>query len=118
MSDTKFCTSCGTQIQSQTQFCSQCGAPQLTASSQRTSASQASIPGGQPSSAYRSDRWLVTLLLCIFLGTFGVHRFYTGKIATGILMIITFGGCGIWYVIDIIMISLKSYRDSEGNIVA
>ena len=48
--------------------------------------------------------WLTTLLLSIFLGSLGVHRFYAGKIGTGILMLLTLGGCGIWYWIDLIMI--------------
>ena len=48
--------------------------------------------------------WLTTLLLCIFLGGLGVHRFYAGKIGTGILQLITVGGCGIWTLVDLIMI--------------
>ena len=59
--------------------------------------------------------WLVTLLLCIFLGYFGVHRFYTKQIGIGILQLITGGGCGIWWLIDIIMIVTDSYRDGNGK---
>ena len=60
-----------------------------------------------------SDRsWVVTLLLAIFLP---VHRFYVGKIVTGILFIITAGGFGIWYVVDIIMILLDQFTDKEGR---
>ena len=55
----------------------------------------------------KSDKdWLVTLLLSIFLGSLGVHRFYVGKTGTGILQLITIGGCGIWTLIDIIMITV------------
>lgn len=44
----------------------------------------------------QSDKnWLATLLLCLFLGGIGVHRFYVGKVGTGILQLITLGGCGI-----------------------
>ena len=55
-----------------------------------------------------------TLLLCFFLGFMGVHRFYVGKIGTGILMLITFGGFGIWSLIDFIMIAVGSFKDKEG----
>ena len=61
--------------------------------------------------------WLVTLLLCIFLGGIGVHRFYAGKIGTGILMILTAGGCGIWVLIDLVMIITSKFTDSEGNLI-
>lgn len=64
----------------------------------------------------KSDKeWLVTLLLSLFLGTLGVHRFYVGKIGTGILQLITLGGCGIWTLIDIIMIVTGKFTDKDGN---
>lgn len=53
-------------------------------------------------------------LLCFFLGTFGIHRFYVGKILTGILMILTLGGFGIWVLIDFVMIIVGSFRDKDG----
>ena len=58
-----------------------------------------------------------TLLLCFFLGIFGVHRFYVGKIGTGILSLLTFGGLGIWATIDFVMIAVGSFKDSQGLVV-
>ena len=61
-------------------------------------------------------RILPVLLLCFFLGGLGVHRFYVGKIGTGILMIVTIGGfCGIWVLIDFIMIVTGNFKDKEGR---
>jgi TM2 domain-containing membrane protein YozV len=61
--------------------------------------------------------YVAVLLLCFFLGTLGIHRFYTGKIWTGILMLITLGGLGIWYVIDMVLIILGQFRDKQGKLV-
>ena len=61
--------------------------------------------------------WFTTLLLCIFLGNFGVHRFYAGKIGTGILMLLTCGGCGIWTIVDLIMLIMGNFTDKDGNAI-
>ena len=57
-------------------------------------------------------RWVVTLLLAIFLP---VHRFYVGKVGTGILYWLTVGGFGIWYIVDIVLILLDIFTDKEGR---
>lgn len=59
--------------------------------------------------------WLVTLLLCLFLGYLGVHRFYVNKVGSGLGQLFTFGGCGIWSFIDLIMIITGNFEDSEGK---
>ena len=55
--------------------------------------------------------WIATVLLCQFLGTLGVHRFYNGRFITGILQLLTFGGFGIWVLIDLVMIYADSFKD-------
>lgn len=61
--------------------------------------------------------FMATLLFCILLGTLGIHRFYVGKIGTGILMLITFGGLGIWWLIDLILIISMRFRDKNGFLI-
>lgn len=58
---------------------------------------------------------LVALLLCNFLGYLGIHRFYVGKIGTGILMIVTFGGFLVWWFVDLIMILAGAFTDKQGR---
>lgn len=58
--------------------------------------------------------FIPAILLCLFLGALGVHRFYVGKIGTGILMLVTLGGLGIWALIDLIMIIVGSFKDKQG----
>ncbi len=63
-------------------------------------------------------KFLPALLLAIFLGGFGGHRFYVGKVGTGILQLLTCGGLGVWAIVDIIMIATGSFRDKEGRTLA
>ncbi len=60
----------------------------------------------------------VALALGFFLGVFGAHRYYVGKIGTGLLMLCTIGGFGLWYLYDVIMIASGEFRDSEGRRLA
>jgi uncharacterized membrane protein len=67
------------------------------------------IPG-----VYSKREWLIALLLSIFVGVFGIDRFYLGKVGTGVLKLLTFGGFTIWAIIDIILIALKRLDDKSG----
>lgn len=60
---------------------------------------------------------IAALLLCILLGTLGVHRFYVGKIPSGIIQLLTAGGCFIWWIIDLIMIAMGKFTDVDGKVV-
>lgn len=72
-------------------------------------------PGTAPDAAMTSDKGFVpAILLCFFLGALGVHRFYVGKVGTGILMLLTFGGLGIWTLVDFIIIVTGNFKDSDG----
>jgi TM2 domain-containing membrane protein YozV len=62
--------------------------------------------------------WVVTLLLCLFFGGLGVHRFYVGKIGTGILQLLTLGGLGLWTLIDFIVILVGKFGDKRGQALA
>ena len=71
----------------------------------------------QPSGELSEKEFLPTLILCFFVGFLGIHRFFVGKVGTGILMIVTLGGLGIWVLVDFIMICIGSFRDIEGRII-
>ena len=94
----KFCFNCGHITDYYAQICTSCGV------------SLNNITG--------EKNWLVTLLLAIFLGYLGIHRFYSGHFLIGIIQLLTGGGCGIWYIIDIILIVTNQYKDSNGNYLA
>ena len=95
-----FCRACGSQMHFSALACPKCGATQQT-----------------QASSLSEKRILPAALLCFFLGFLGVHRFYVGKIGTGIIQLLTFGGLGIWALIDFIVIVVGSFHDSDGNVI-
>lgn len=106
----KFCPNCGAQIDVRYNVCPNC---QTAQPQQNTNyGEQQQFEQQRPKD---DSRWLTALLLCWFLGVFGVHRFYTGDTAIGIIQLITLGGCGIWWLVDFIMILLNTYKDSNGQ---
>lgn len=104
----KFCPNCGAQIDNRYTNYPQCG----------TSQPQAAFNNSQQYQQQRASddsRWLTAFLLCWFLGFIGAHRFYTGSTGIGLIQLFTVGGCGIWWLIDFIMILTNNYRDSNGR---
>ena len=118
--NTKFCKFCGTKIPNDAVVCSSCGrqVEELKGSDQQPSAmpnivinnsnmnsnintNQMNVPGRQ-----MRNKW-VALVLCIFLGYLGGHKFYEGKVGMGILYIFTFGLFGIGVFVDFITILMK-----------
>jgi TM2 domain-containing membrane protein YozV len=99
-----FCKHCGNEVNDNAVVCVKCGC------SLRDDRREFNTP--------EKKEWLIVLLLCFFLGTFGIHRFYVGKTGTGIAQLLTAGGCGIWVLIDFIMILLGSFTDAQGRTIS
>ena len=94
---TKYCHACSHIVDAMAVVCTSCGVMQKDAGEFATD--KRILPAG---------------LLCFFLGVFGAHRFYVGKIGTGVLQLLTLGGLGIWWLIDLIMIVVGNFRDGDG----
>ena len=58
---------------------------------------------------------LISILLCVFLGSLGIHRFYLGYTIIGVIQLLTFGGFLIWVIVDLIRLIIGSLKDSEDN---
>lgn len=72
-----------------------------------------SSPAATSSASGKSQ--LIALVLCALVGFVGVHRFYLGYITQGVLQILTFGGCGIWTLIDLIRIVTGDLKPKGGD---
>ena len=59
----------------------------------------------------------IALALCIFFGWLGLHRFYVNKVISGLLMMFTFGGFGMWIFFDVILILTGMFKDSEEKLL-
>ena len=66
-------------------------------------------------SSTNSSDWLTLFLLTFFVGVLGVHRFYTGKIGTGFLMLVTLGGLGVWLLVDLILVVTGQFTNKDGQ---
>lgn len=107
--ETKYCTNCGktiapTEFRSANGWCGECEAKKGATASAGTI-------------QYSDKDWLTTLLFSIFLGGLGIHRFYVGKIGTGVLWLLTGGCLGIGALVDIILIATESFTDDDNRLI-
>lgn len=68
-----------------------------------------------PKLVLAKQKKITAALLCFFLGNFGAHRFYVGKIGTGVLQLLTIGGLRIWSTVDLILILCDEFTNAEGQ---
>lgn len=113
-----YCSNCGKQIADGTKFCPECGTSQNGAAPQQpvinvvnnnTNTNVNKVYG-----YVHKSKW-VAFFLCLFLGYFGAHRFYVGKIGTGIIWLFTFGFFGIGWILDLIFIFVGLFKDKAGQ---
>jgi len=124
-----YCRNCGNEVSEKAIMCVACGTPHKAGDKFCPNCKAETTPNASicmkcgvslkhDNIIYGDEKdWLTTLLLCFFLGVFGIHRFYTGHTAIGVVQLLTLGGCGIWALVDFIMIIVGSFKDSKGNLL-
>ncbi len=114
---TKFCKHCGEKIDADVIICPKCGkqveeikqatsaTPNIVINNANTNTNQNTVVNG--AGPMRAKNKWVSLLLCLFLGYFGAHKFYEGKAGMGIVYIFTFGLFGIGVIVDFFTLLFK-----------
>jgi hypothetical protein len=117
-----YCRNCARQLADNAAFCVGCGQRPLLGSRYCQSCGQETVPAaeicvkcGVSLGRGEDKEWVVALLLSVFLGHLGVDRFYLGYIGLGIIKLLTLGGCGVWWVIDLILIAMNKLPDAQGH---
>ena len=95
-----YCKKCGKEIDDEAVICVHCGC---------------AVDGKTSHTPAGAKNWTMTYMLAASLGFFGAHRFYTGHIGSAVAQLLTLGGCGIWYLIDLICIQFNKFRDDNNR---
>lgn len=118
--EVKYCKHCGQQIPKDAVLCVHCGrqveelsgggaqSPNIVINNSNSNVNTNTANAGIPAGALKREKnkW-TAVLLCLFLGGIGAHKFYEGKVGMGILYLLTFGIFGIGWVVDLIVLLLK-----------
>lgn len=112
-----YCRNCGAEIKDNVAYCPTCGLS-TNQQSQQPQTPHVTVINNTPGYSYiRKSKW-VAFFLCLFLGVFGIHRFYVGKVGTGILWLLTGGMFCFGWIIDLIIILFGGFRDKAGQPLA
>jgi TM2 domain-containing membrane protein YozV/ribosomal protein L40E len=107
--DEKYCSSCGAVIKKEAVVCPKCGVSQQKLEQE--------VVNGINAAKKINPKWVGLLWLTIALGLFGVHRFFVGKIGTGIIWFFTLGISGLGWIIDIVTVASGKFKDKQGNVI-
>lgn len=122
-----YCRNCGKEVNDKAVVCVNCGVPPLAEKNfcptcgAATSANQvvcvkcgSSLAAHSFANTSAGSSQVVALLLCIFIGGLGIHRFYLGYTWQGVVQLFTLGGCGVWTLVDLIRIITGDLKPNGG----
>jgi TM2 domain-containing membrane protein YozV len=107
------CPECSKDVSERALACPSCGCP-IAATSAKLEGQTSNATLAQSAEKANTGGFYPTFFLCLFLGMFGVHRFFNKKYKTGAVQLVTFGGLGIWALIDLVMILFGKFKDANG----